>query len=95
MVMAHLIAPLALATAINLIEGFEGVETQAYLDPVGIPTICAGLTRYPNGTPVRIGDVCNKEVCRRYLETRSRTHTCLSLWRYLVGINSVQEGRRS
>ena len=28
--MAHLIAPLALATAVNLIEGFEGVETQAY-----------------------------------------------------------------
>ena len=66
--MAYLIAPLALATAVNLIEGFEGVETQAYMDAVGVPTICAGLTQYPNGTPVRMGDICNKDVCRRYLE---------------------------
>ena len=71
--MAHLIAPLALATAINLIERFEGVETQAYMDAVGVPTICAGLTRYPNGTPVRMGDVCNKDVCRRYLEDMLKT----------------------
>ena len=41
-------SPLALATAINLIEGFE-VETQAYLDPVGIPTICAGLRATQTG----------------------------------------------
>ena len=71
--MAHLIAPLALATAINLIEGFEGVETQAYMDAVGVPTICAGLTRYPNGTPVRMGDICNEDVCRRYLEDMLKT----------------------
>ncbi len=63
-----LITPLALAIAINLIEGFEGTETQAYLDQVGVPTICSGITRYPNGMPVRIGDVCNKAVCQRYLE---------------------------
>ena len=45
-------------------QGFEGVETEAYLDAVGVPTICSGLTRYPNGAPVRMGDVCN-EVCLR------------------------------
>ena len=67
-----LITPLALAMAVNLIKGFEGVETEAYLDPVGVPTICSGLTRYPNGAPVRMGDVCNKAVCERYLEDMLR-----------------------
>ena len=67
-----LITPLALAMAVNLIKGFEGVETEAYLDPVGVPTICSGLTRYPNGAPVRMGDVCNKSVCERYLEDMLR-----------------------
>ncbi len=70
--MDPLITPLALAMAVNLIKGFEGVETQAYLDPVGVPTICSGLTRYPNGAPVRMGDVCNKSVCERYLEDMLR-----------------------
>ena len=63
-----LITPLSLAIAVNLIKGFEGVETQAYLDPVGVPTICSGLTRYPNGAPVRMGDICNASVCERYLQ---------------------------
>ena len=67
-----LITPLALVMAVNLIKGFEGVETEAYLDPVGVPTICSGLTRYPNGAPVRMGDVCNEAVCGRYLEDMLR-----------------------
>ena len=67
-----LITPLSLAMAVSLIKGFEGVETKAYLDPVGIPTICSGLTRYPNGAPVRMGDVCNQSVCDRYLEDMLR-----------------------
>jgi GH24 family phage-related lysozyme (muramidase) len=57
----------ALATAIALIERFEGVESEAYLDSIGVPTICAGLTRYPNGVPVRLGDECDLRVCRGYL----------------------------
>ena len=68
-----LITPLTLAIAVNLIKGFEGVETEAYLDPVGVPTICSGLTRYPNGAPVRMGDVCNRAVCDRYLEDMLRS----------------------
>ena len=58
-----------LALAIVLIEQFEGVEPDAYVDSVGVPTICAGLTKYPDGTPVTIGDKCSKPVCRAYLET--------------------------
>lgn len=58
---------LTLAAAAQLIESFEGVEEEAYLDPVGIPTICAGITQYPNGKPVEMGDVCDVRVCRATL----------------------------
>lgn len=62
------IHPQTLSIATRLIEEFEGIELEAYLDPVGIPTICAGLTRYPNGEPVRMGDVCDYRICKRHLE---------------------------
>jgi GH24 family phage-related lysozyme (muramidase) len=62
----------ALSLAAALIEREEGIETTAYLDAVGVPTICAGLTRYPNGTGVRIGDVCKPAICRAYLEQMLR-----------------------
>lgn len=60
--------PETLSIAIKEIERFEGIELEAYLDPVGIPTICAGLTRYPSGLPVRMGDVCTPQVCKGYLQ---------------------------
>jgi len=56
-----------LATA--LIEEFEGIEIEAYLDPTGVPTICAGVTKYPSGMPVRMGDICSKAVCRGHLSS--------------------------
>lgn len=56
-----------LALSMGLIEEFEGVENTAYLDAGGVPTICAGLTRYPDGSPVRMGDVCSETVCDGYL----------------------------
>lgn len=58
---------LTLQAAVQLIESFEGVETEAYLDPVGVPTICAGITRYPNGAPVVMGDVCDARICKAHL----------------------------
>jgi len=64
--------PDTLPRAIELIEKFEGIETEAYLDAVGVPTICAGLTRYPNGIPVRMGDICDMRICRGYLEQMLR-----------------------
>lgn len=60
--------PQTLALAVELIEQFEGVEEEAYLDPIGVPTICAGLTYYPDGTPVRMGDICDSRICRGHLE---------------------------
>lgn len=35
----------ALAFALTLVGGFEGVRLAAYRDPVGIPTICFGSTQ--------------------------------------------------
>lgn len=60
--------PNTLKVVIPLIEEFEGVENNAYLCPAGVVTICAGLTRYPNGTPVQMGDVCSDVACKGYLE---------------------------
>lgn len=58
---------LNLQAAVQLIESFEGIETEAYLDPVGIPTICAGITVYPNGESVALGDVCDTRICKAHL----------------------------
>jgi GH24 family phage-related lysozyme (muramidase) len=63
------IHPQTLKRACELIEGFEGIETEAYLDPVGVATICAGVTRYPSGAPVRMGDVCDVRICRAHLQS--------------------------
>lgn len=54
--------------ATELLIRLEGCETTAYLDPVGVPTICTGLTRYPNEEPVRLDDVCHEDICGRYTE---------------------------
>jgi lysozyme len=39
----------------------EGVKYKAYLDPVGIPTICQGIIK-----GVKLGDVATKEQCEQY-----------------------------
>lgn len=41
---------------IDLIKEHEGLELKAYLDSVNVPTIGYGLTRYPNGIKVKLGD---------------------------------------
>lgn len=44
-------------TGLDLIKRFEGLRLEAYLDPVGIPTIGYGTIQYPGGKErVRIGD---------------------------------------
>lgn len=35
---------------------------------MGIPTICTGITQYPNGTHVMMGDTCHLDVCSSYLK---------------------------
>src|SRR4051794_17527452 len=36
----------------------------AYLDSVGIPTICDGIIRWPGGRPVKLGDTATAEQCQ-------------------------------
>lgn len=55
----------ALAIAATLVAGAEGLRQAAYLDPVGIPTICFGETR-----GVKMGDTATTEQCRAMLSGR-------------------------
>lgn len=54
---ASAIASIAISTP--FIADFEGLRTEAYLDPVGIPTICYGHT-----LDVEMGDVYSRVECR-------------------------------
>lgn len=56
------------AALFSLITYFEGYSTRVYLDVVGIPTVCSGLT----GKHVRMGEVWTDERCQAmtYAEVR-------------------------
>lgn len=47
-----------IAAAVALVAAWEGRSLVAYVDPVGIPTICEGYTH-----GVRMGDVATPERC--------------------------------
>lgn len=59
-------AVLLLATP--LVAQYEGLRTKAYLDPIGIPTICYGETH-----DVRMGDVQTEANCKTMLTARLGT----------------------
>jgi lysozyme len=50
------------AIALTAVAGFEGLRQTAYLDPVGIPTICFGETK-----GVKMGDKATLEQCKGML----------------------------
>lgn len=52
----------ALAIAVALAAPAEGLRQKAYLDPVGLPTICFGSTKN-----VHIGDTATVEQCKQML----------------------------
>lgn len=54
-----------LLAAAGFVGGWEGLETKAYLDPIGIPTVCYGETR-----GVALGDHYSAEECREMLALR-------------------------
>lgn len=54
----------ALGLAVALTWHFEGLRTRAYLDPVGIPTICYGST-----AGVRLGDTRTPQQCEQLLRS--------------------------
>ena len=86
--------PGTLQLAASLIEQFEGVELEAYRDPIGIPTICAGITRYPSGKPVAMGDVCSPDVCKMYLVGLLRDEFIPGVSR-IPGFGSLSERRQA
>lgn len=45
----------------DLIQKHEGCRLQAYLCPAGVWTIGWGTTRYPDGTPVKEGDIITQD----------------------------------
>lgn len=47
--------------AIDLIKKYEGLSLKAYKCPAGINTIGYGTTSYPDGTPVKSGDIITRE----------------------------------
>ena len=51
----------------ELVKHFEGLVLKAYLCPAKVPTIGYGTTVYPNGTKVKLGDVCTSEQALSYL----------------------------
>lgn len=67
----------AIAMSIALVSQFEGLKTTAYLDVVGIPTVCFGETR-----GVHLGDrytvsECKDLLGKRLAEFSEEINTCL------------------
>ena len=58
-----IIAAVVVATATPFIAKWEGLETTAYRDIVGVPTVCYGETR-----GVKMGDTYTVAECRAMLE---------------------------
>lgn len=52
----------AIVLALPMVAHYEGLRTKAYLDAVGVPTICWGETEN-----VKLGDVKTKEECDKML----------------------------
>jgi lysozyme len=59
---------LKVSAAENIIKHFEGEYLDAYIDPVGIPTIGYGTIRNPDeNRPVRLGDRISQDTALRWL----------------------------
>ena len=50
----------------SLLEQFEGLRLEAYLDSAGIATIGFGTIKYPNGSKVKLGDKTTKAQAKEY-----------------------------
>lgn len=50
----------------KLLEQFEGLRLEAYLDSASIATIGFGSIKYPNGKKVKLGDKITKDQAKEY-----------------------------
>lgn len=95
------VAVLTIATPFTARE--EGLRTRAYLDSVGVPTICYGETE-----GVRLGDKKTIPECNAMLDMKLgmvsyaiaymvdpplpvNTHAALSSWAYNVGLGAMKK----
>lgn len=54
-----------LGFALTMVAGFEGLYTHAYKDPVGVTTVCFGVTNVDR--PVKMGDTYTPAECKQQL----------------------------
>lgn len=52
-----------------IIRQFEGLRLKSYLDGGGVWTIGYGTIKYPNGTPVKSGDMCTEAQAEAWLKS--------------------------
>lgn len=55
-----------IALALSLVAGWEGLYTHAYRDPIGVVTVCYGITN--SDRPVKMGDKYSAEECKAMLQ---------------------------
>lgn len=96
-------AGVVVALAMPFTAHHEGLRLKAYLDPIGIPTICYGET-----LGVQLGQQKTKAECDALFEARlgvfayavdaaitpsmsPHTHAALTSWTYNVGIGAMQK----
>ncbi|HNQ14883.1 MAG TPA: lysozyme, partial [Pyrinomonadaceae bacterium] len=53
---------------LDIVKKWEGFKLEAYLDPVGIPTIGYGTIRYPDTTRVKLGDRISEPQAEAFLK---------------------------
>lgn len=99
---ALFLAPV-MALALPFTAHEEGLRTKAYLDSVGVPTICYGHTE-----GVRLGDVKTEKECTKifYAELgmyaaaidmmvkpaiKPATHAAFTSWAYNVGLGAARK----
>lgn len=74
---------------LDIIEKWEGLKLEAYIDPVGIPTIGYGTIRYPNGQKVKLGDKIAQAEAEAFLKFEV-DEVVKNLTAVLAGINLNQ-----
>lgn len=76
----------AFAAALSGLITLEGMRTTAYLDIVGVPTICAGTTR-----GVKLGDVKTPEQCWTIAAAEYREYEKFVIDNVKVPLNANQQ----
>lgn len=59
---------------LELVKKWEGFHSKAYLDVVGVPTIGYGMTKWLNGSKVKLGETIKQEEATIILEQQINEH---------------------